>query len=254
MGAVHQILKAASYNVNKRLEFINAQNNMKLSALHIAVLKNQTEAVALLLQNGADPNLTDALGNTPIHLASAEANQSISLQLILNSNSRNLKLDAINHAGLCALHIAVNSLNNKSVELLLAAGADVNWCEQKRGRSALHLAVKKRASDIVITLLNQSSLDVDLQSYDGSTALHLAVMDELDDICSILIDHGGADPTLENFICSSSSDEYEEYDNQSDDDAEVDGPRRLTSGRVPLELTRTNNHSVRNAFLFKIKI
>ena len=71
MGAVHQILKAASYNVNKRLEFINAQNNMKLSALHIAVLKNQTEAVALLLQNGADPNLTDALGNTPIHLASA---------------------------------------------------------------------------------------------------------------------------------------------------------------------------------------
>ena len=103
-------------------------------------------------------------------------------------------------------------------------------------------------------LLNQSSLDVDLQSYDGSTALHLAVMDELDDICSILIDHGGADPTLENFICSSSSDEYEEYDNQSDDDAEVDGPRRLTSGRVPLGLTRTNNHSVRNAFLFKIKI
>ena len=246
IGAVHQILKAASYNVNKRLELINAQNNAKLTPLHVAVLKKQTDAVALLLQNGADPSLTDVDGNTPIHLASADmSNQSLCLKLLLlNSCHKNLKLDTVNHAGLAPLHIAVNSINGQSVRLLLTAGADVNCCEQKRGRAALHLAVKKRASDIIMTLLDQPSVDVDLQSYDGNTALHLAVVDELDDICSILVNDGGADSNLENFICSSSSsgDDYEEYD-QSDDDVQQDGPG-IKKGRTPLDLTRNTNQSI----------
>ncbi len=45
-------------------------------------------------------------------------------------------------------------MNVKSVELLLAKGADVNCHETKRGRSALHIAVKKQSEEMVTLLLS----------------------------------------------------------------------------------------------------
>jgi hypothetical protein len=45
-------------------------------------------------------------------------------------------------------------MNVKSVELLLAKGADVNCHETKRGRSPLHIAVKKQSEEIVTLLLS----------------------------------------------------------------------------------------------------
>jgi nuclear factor of kappa light polypeptide gene enhancer in B-cells 2 len=68
---VRAILHAASFH-NTELNFINAQNNANLTPLHISVLKNQTEATALLLQSGANPGLVDANGNTPVHLAAMD--------------------------------------------------------------------------------------------------------------------------------------------------------------------------------------
>ena len=52
-----------------------------------------------------------------------------------------------------ALHIAVSASNLKSVQLLVANGADVNVHETKRGRSALHLAIKGQAKEILRFLL-----------------------------------------------------------------------------------------------------
>ncbi len=96
------ILHATSYN-DMELEFINTQNNANLTPLHISVLKNQTEATALLLQSGAKPSLADANGNTPIHLAAMDKNLIGCLQLLLNSSiqkpSHAFNLNARNYAG-----------------------------------------------------------------------------------------------------------------------------------------------------------
>lgn len=103
MDVIRAILHAASYHT-KELEFINARNNAELAPLHIAVLKNHTEATALLLQNGANPNMADANGNTPLHLASMDQHLIDCLQLILNTSPRRksthaLNLNARNYAG-----------------------------------------------------------------------------------------------------------------------------------------------------------
>lgn len=100
---IRAILHAASYH-NKELEFINARNNSELAPLHIAVLKNNTEATVLLLQSGANPNVADANGNTPLHLASVDKHLIDCLQLILNTASHRktthvLNLNARNYAG-----------------------------------------------------------------------------------------------------------------------------------------------------------
>lgn len=85
------------------LEFVNAQNNANLAPLHIAVLKNQTEATALLLKSGANPGLADANGNTPVHLAAMDKNLFDCLKLLLNTSvwkpAYVSKLNARNYAG-----------------------------------------------------------------------------------------------------------------------------------------------------------
>ncbi|XP_057374204.1 nuclear factor NF-kappa-B p105 subunit-like [Daphnia carinata] len=237
--AVRTILHAASYH-NTEMEFVNAQNNANLAPLHIAVLKNQTEATALLLQSGANPGLADANGNTPVHLAAMDKNLFDCLKLLLNTSIWKLayvsKLNTRNYAGLTPLHIAINALNIKGVELLLSKGADVNCHETKRGRSALHLAVKKRSEEMVALLLSYASVNVNMQSYDGMTALHLAVIDELDNICALLV-NSGADPTILNYVTSSTSSENEENDESEYENVTEDGSE---TGQSPLDLAQCN--------------
>ncbi|EFX66042.1 hypothetical protein DAPPUDRAFT_65048 [Daphnia pulex] len=132
-------------------------------------------------------------------------------------------------------------MNVKSVELLLAKGADVNCHETKRGRSALHIAVKKQSEEMVTLLLSCTSLNVNMQSYDGMTALHLAVLDELDKIqdkiCSLLI-KSGADPSILNYVNSSASSENEECDESDHEHLLGDGG--VEKGQNSLDLTQCN--------------
>jgi hypothetical protein len=52
------------------------------TALHLAVLRNLPEMVALLLELGADPSAPDDRGNTPLNYASARVDERIAARLI----------------------------------------------------------------------------------------------------------------------------------------------------------------------------
>jgi len=155
----------------------------------------------MLLQHGADSNKQDIDGNTPVHIAASDDHLVDCLQLLLNQRGAAgaLKLDERNYDGMAALHIAVSASNLKSVQLLVANGADVNVHETKRGRSALHLAIKGQAKEILRFLLENTNVEINKQSYDGNTALHLAIGAELDEICAMLMGHG-ADPDIRNYL------------------------------------------------------
>ncbi len=100
MDVVRAVLKAASSN-SDGADLINAQNNGKQTPLHLAVLKNQAEAVALLLHSGAEPDLADVDGNTPLHLAAGCAHLVDCLQLLLNPRKTHhiVQLNQRNYAG-----------------------------------------------------------------------------------------------------------------------------------------------------------
>ena len=57
---------------------VNARGGpLAMTPLHAAVIKNQQQAIAFLLQNGANPNIRDAEGFTPSGRASQAGNRQL---------------------------------------------------------------------------------------------------------------------------------------------------------------------------------
>ncbi|WP_088071867.1 ankyrin repeat domain-containing protein [Gottfriedia luciferensis] len=99
---------------------INAISHSKLSfipqntALHAAIAGAKSiEIIEFLLTNGADPNLTDSEGNTPLHIAAFEGN-SVIADLLVKFNAKIIK----NDAGKTPLEIAEDRNNIDFINVL----------------------------------------------------------------------------------------------------------------------------------------
>jgi len=66
---------------------INARDSAGRTALMLATLQGHSEAVALLLQHGADPNASDAQGLTPLQ-AAIRGNQPAIAQALKQAGAR----------------------------------------------------------------------------------------------------------------------------------------------------------------------
>ncbi|RWS30472.1 IkB-like protein, partial [Leptotrombidium deliense] len=75
------------------------------------------------------------------------------------------------------VHLAVRSGNEKLLERLVAAGADVNAQEAKSGKTALHIVVENQKIhvDMAQCLLSDCKADVNIVTYSGHTAMHTAM-------------------------------------------------------------------------------
>lgn len=125
-------------------------NEEKSSPLHIATLWGHKEIIRLLLENQANPNQpSSGLENTPLHIAATRTGDKYKEVLeILISNGANL--DMKNKKGLTPLHEAIEAHHFEAVELLVEAGANLeatykNEENQEEGNT-LHHAIRKLAS------------------------------------------------------------------------------------------------------------
>ncbi len=99
-----QQLREAAKNNNQQLlqDFINLGhdvnsqiNAIEFTALHEAVEQGHKEATTILLQNGANPNLKECRGFTPLHMAVIKQNTHI-MHLLIDHGAHALK-DKQNH-------------------------------------------------------------------------------------------------------------------------------------------------------------
>ncbi|RPB08235.1 ankyrin [Morchella conica CCBAS932] len=111
-------------------------------------------------------NSKDLDGCTPLHYA-VQSGWDFITRLLLWSGAN---VNAKNHAGVTALHIAARLKDiKKALKIFITLGVDVN-AQDIWGVTALHLAVKELRLDM-ITLLINSGADTNIRDVDGLTPL-----------------------------------------------------------------------------------
>lgn len=139
--------------------------------LHFASQHGHLTALIELLANGGDPNIMNIRDETPLDLAAQYGRLQIVQILIRAHNELLLPLKAtktpIQHT---ALHLASRNGHRDIVELLLAAGCNVNILTPNG--SAMHEAGLCGKEKVVKVLLREG-IDLDLCDRDGRTVFDL---------------------------------------------------------------------------------
>lgn len=187
------------------------------TALQMAALWGQTDAVSHLLKNGAEPNaFLSGYSSSPLYHAADGRHVKI-VQLLLEAGAHDTtqnmatlnvaihkgppeivdillidrRTDAnvdISESGLKPLHKASFLGNVEAVRFLLSAGADIHAVDSS-GYSALHHAVQYNRSEVVKVLLDFCA-DTKRKSKHGASPLDLAVQSGREASAKVLEAHG----------------------------------------------------------------
>lgn len=127
----------------------NVQDKWGNTPLHIVAGKIVSAGmIVLLVQYGADPNARDRCDDTPLHEA-ARFKSEVSMALLLQSNADpTIK----NRLGITPLQLAVSQGLTASISMLLQYGADPH-IQDNTGCTPLHYAAKNGYTQTVSTLL-----------------------------------------------------------------------------------------------------
>ncbi|XP_075047116.1 B-cell lymphoma 3 protein [Mixophyes fleayi] len=196
IAVVHGNISAAQRVIsllNHGRKDLDVLNNLRQTPLHLAVITDQPDLVALLLEHGSSPQIPDRNGQTCVHLA-CEYGSIRSLDVLMRAGTRSL--EATNYQGMTALHVAISTGRRDITLCLLEHGADVNAVDIKSGQSPLFHAVDSGSEELVALLL-QHGAKVNALTYAGNTALHVASGRGLMEITRLLM-RSGADGSIKN--------------------------------------------------------
>ncbi|KAL3311470.1 hypothetical protein Ciccas_009952 [Cichlidogyrus casuarinus] len=135
--------------------------------LHVVALLGHAECARILVKRGLPLNMPNKAGYVSLHHASEKGHFHM-VQSLLN-------LDA--DQGFTALHLAVQNVWPRVVELLIGYGADVNLKSGKMELAPIHIAA------------TQHEISISVLSHDGNLPLHIAVRHCHLSIVKTLIDH-----------------------------------------------------------------
>ncbi|XP_034948977.1 uncharacterized protein [Chelonus insularis] len=166
------------YNAN-----INCTDSHLMTPLHYACYLHKLEIVALLLENGANPNAKSEKGQTPLHIVSEqkyEFNEGIAwkrfndktpniIELLLKYNA---DTEAVDINGWTPLILACKTGHNKAIELLLKK-ANVH-CMDKQRNSVAHIIVDEENEEFIKNLAH-TQVNLNCVNREGNTPLHIAV-------------------------------------------------------------------------------
>ncbi|KAJ5510384.1 hypothetical protein N7453_002487 [Penicillium expansum] len=139
---------------------------LKISSLGIAAHQGYDDIVALLLQYGANIEVPDHMGHTPLHWA-ARNNYPDTVRLLL---SHGAEIDAMGYDLSTPLLSAAMNDQVSMAELLIKEGANVN-ARGQYGKTAIMLSIHARNPIPMFQLLVDNGARLDLRDNIGSTAL-----------------------------------------------------------------------------------
>ena len=175
----------------------NIRNWRGETPLHRAATVNwDVQASRHLIGAGADVNARDMHGHTPLHRAAAFSSLADRSQVLIDAGADPNERDA---TGNTPLHVAVffNNRTEEVIPALIKAGANPNLANEK-GETPLHRAALRAEDSGTISRLVHGGADVNARNRAGNTPLHLAAGENgSPHITKALLEHG-ADPDARN--------------------------------------------------------
>lgn len=134
----------------------------------------------------------DADGDTILHLAVAQGNQTLTQWLI--QAMRQQTLDVYNNMRQTPLHLAVITQQAAVVKWLTDSGADVNLMD-RNGQTSLHLACKNADVACVKAICEavggeKSRIKLDLRNFQGLAAVHIAALSGHREVIKLVLSLG----------------------------------------------------------------
>ena len=173
--------------MSRRKDFIDSLVD-GASRLHRAAAAKTQHQVRELIDQGADPNLRNWRGETPLHRA-AIRNPDLDVHRALIDAGADP--NARDETGATPLHRAAHNAAPARSGLLIEAGADVH-ARDKDGATPLHNAAES-GRDAIIGRLIAAGASLDDRDRDGATPLHRAVEKGWAQGAKTLLEHA-ADP------------------------------------------------------------
>ena len=134
-----------------------------------SLLFDYTNISTLLIEKGADINIKNMWGKTPLHQAIVLNKKKIAIKLIVKGTDLNI----LDEDGKTPLHHATENNIKTISKMLISKGADLN-IKDKMGKTPLHHATENKSEYISKLLISK---EADLNSKDGmeKTPLHYAI-------------------------------------------------------------------------------
>ena len=156
-----------------------------------AARSGDTEAVRALLAGGADPDVAQGDGLTPLHMAAQQGHVEITDLLIGAGAALEVRTRL---GGYTPLHLASEAAHVAVVRRLMDAGAEVDAASTTSGVTPLHLAAKALHGERAVRALLEQHAPVDaVEKSAGQTALMFAAAYGRDASIAALLSYG-ADP------------------------------------------------------------
>jgi ankyrin repeat protein len=132
------------------LKHINTSDAQRMTPLLAACKQPQGALPIRLLDSGAQPDARDKHSNTALHIAAAHSHEQVLSHLLQRPAVRAL-LNTVNSKGQTPLHVACLRGSDSTVQVLLAAGADVHL--RVKGMAALHIALERQRFNCISQLM-----------------------------------------------------------------------------------------------------
>jgi ankyrin repeat protein len=201
-GEIHDAAAAGDSHKLKALlaadpSLLESKDDNGFTPLAKACFTKQVVVANLLLDKGANVNVTDYFRMTPLHRASYVSGQDVALlQRLLDKGA---DVNARGNNGLTPLHFAAYSGHLKVATFLIEHGADPNASDKYSGPivtssisgTVLQVAIRFRPDDEVAKFLVERGATLNKGDSSGNTELHLASLKGFADLVRVLVKHGG---------------------------------------------------------------
>lgn len=203
-----------NYNANPNVGKLDGkefshQKEKKRPVLQLAVAMQWYDVIDLLLQAGADPNMTDFQGQTALHIAALiRPPTAESLKIVdrlIKNREKKADVNAVDHMGRTVLYAATFNEAEDIVKRLLECQPhiEVDKKETERGIAPLHLAAWKNLKNITEMLIKQGKARVDVRDKNRDTPLEYAASSNAIHVAELLLEAAAADPSISQNLAKS---------------------------------------------------